>query len=225
MRVDGQRLGDVHLVLVLLESGRIVVDVLDLDVERQVGAEGRRPLVLRPDHQRVLLHGLEIQFASQHDEPLARVDFEHAVRIGQQLVNDGSVIAAVVVVGVGRVDGRAQFSVLRHRDLDHHSVEFGSVVVDVADRDVDLSNKRPLPVSLLILIIIIINLRLLYLAVAERRRVARHGGNVEQDERMSLVIQVRVGPDGAADRVDGEVAIRIARIDGIADCAVGTCTR
>lgn len=60
-----------------------------------------------------------------------------------------------------------------------------------------------------------------YLAVAESGRLSRHGGDVEQDEGMRLVIQFRIGPDDSGDRVNGEVAIRIAGIDGVAGC-VGT---
>lgn len=60
--------------------------------------------------------------------------------------------------------------------------------------------------------------------MTECRRVARHGGHIEQDERMGLVIQVGIGSDSAADRIDGKVPIRIARINGIAG-AVGTCVR
>ncbi len=60
-----------------------------------------------------------------------------------------------------------------------------------------------------------------YLAVSESGWLSRHGGDVEQDEGMRLVIQFRIGPDDSGDRVNGEVAIRIAGIDGVAGC-VGT---
>jgi hypothetical protein len=61
----------------------------------------------------------------------------------------------------------------------------------------------------------------IYLAVSESGWLSRHGGDVEQDEGMRLVIQFRIGPDDSGDRVNGEVAIRIAGIDGVAGC-VGT---
>ena len=63
-----------------------------------------------------------------------------------------------------------------------------------------------------------------YLAVSESWRVSRHGGYVEQDEGMRLVIQFRIGPDDSGDRVNGEVPIWIAGINGVAGC-VGTCAR
>ena len=61
-----------------------------------------------------------------------------------------------------------------------------------------------------------------YLAVAESRRFSRHGGHVEQHERMALVIEVGVGADHARDRIDGKVSVRVTRINGIAG-TVGTC--
>jgi len=69
------------------------------------------------------------------------------------------------------------------------------------------------------------NASISYLTVAERRWFARHGGHVEQHERMVLMVQFGVGPDHSRHRVDGKVSVGVARIDRVANAVrIRRCT-
>ena len=60
------------------------------------------------------------------------------------------------------------------------------------------------------------NEAVLYLAMTKGRWLSRHCGHIEQNKRTRFVIQIRICSDGAGDWINGEVSIRITRVDGIA---------
>lgn len=55
-----------------------------------------------------------------------------------------------------------------------------------------------------------------YLSMRVGGRIARHGLNVEQDGVMSFVVQMTSSSDGAQIGINGEVAVRVARVDRVA---------
>ena len=61
-----------------------------------------------------------------------------------------------------------------------------------------------------------------YLAMTESWRLARHGCNVQKDERVTLVIQFRVCSDRSRHRINRKISVRVSRINRVAN-AVRTC--
>ena len=146
--VPGQRLVHADVELAGCEDGRVVVDVLHGDVQRQHAGPHLRPAVLGQDHHFVEVARLPVQLRVDDQvghQAAVQVGRDHQAEhggvLGHQVVVLDGVLSDVEVHGRSDVDalpGR----VLRHRHRHGRLRKLRVVVVDVPDVDVNLHGNK-----------------------------------------------------------------------------------